>query len=71
MDALIGVDVALVDLLASRGLQLTITATYVVEPDANDRYGAFRVGRHDDLVTALGLAVHRAPPRSRFGTVYL
>lgn len=26
-------------------------------PDANDRYGAFSVGPHDDLVTALGLAV--------------
>ena len=34
-----------------------------VEPDANDRYGAFRVGRNDDLVTALGLAVQEAPPR--------
>ncbi len=29
----------------------------VVPPDANDRYGAFRVGTQDDLVTALGLAV--------------
>jgi Terminase RNaseH-like domain len=28
-----------------------------VDQDANDRYGAFRVGSHDDLVTALGLAV--------------
>jgi hypothetical protein len=29
-----------------------------VEEDANDRYGAFRVGKHEnDLVTALGLAV--------------
>jgi hypothetical protein len=28
-----------------------------VEENANDRYGAFRVGTHDDLVTALGLAV--------------
>ena len=27
-----------------------------VTEDANDRYGAFRVGVHDDLVTALGLA---------------
>jgi hypothetical protein len=27
-----------------------------VTEDANDRYGAFRVGSHDDLVTALGLA---------------
>jgi len=28
-----------------------------VDQDSNDRYGAFRVGTHDDLVTALGLAV--------------
>jgi hypothetical protein len=28
-----------------------------VSEDANDRYGAFKVGAHDDLVTALGLAV--------------
>lgn len=28
-----------------------------VTKDANDTYGAFRVGTHDDLVTALGLAV--------------
>lgn len=27
-----------------------------VDTDANERYGAFRVGSHDDLVTALGLA---------------
>lgn len=27
-----------------------------VDERANDRYGAFRVGTHDDLVTALGLA---------------
>jgi hypothetical protein len=32
-----------------------------VEPDANDRYGAFKVGTHDELVTALGLAVQRPP----------
>ncbi len=32
-----------------------------VEEDANDRYGAFRVGSHDDLVTALGLAVQQDP----------
>lgn len=30
-----------------------------VKEDANERYGAFRVGRHDDLITALGLAIHR------------
>ncbi len=28
-----------------------------VSEDANDRYGAFRVGSHDDMVTAIGLAV--------------
>lgn len=33
-----------------------------VDEDANDRYGAFKVGTHDDLVTALGLAV-QAPRR--------
>jgi hypothetical protein len=33
-----------------------------VTEDANDRYGAFRVGAHDDLVTALGLAVQTDRP---------
>lgn len=33
-----------------------------IAPDANDRYGAFKVGTRDELVTALGLAVQR-PPR--------
>ncbi len=28
-----------------------------VSEDANEQYGAFRVGTHDDLVTAIGLAV--------------
>ncbi len=28
-----------------------------VKPDANDQYGTFRVGPHDELITALGLAV--------------
>lgn len=28
-----------------------------VDTNANDQYGAFKVGTHDDLVTALGLAV--------------
>lgn len=35
-----------------------------VDENANDTYGAFKVGTHDDLVTALGLAVQggdRAP----------
>ncbi len=31
--------------------------------DANDRYGAFKTGKHDDLVTALGLAVLCDPKR--------
>jgi hypothetical protein len=30
-----------------------------VQEDANERYGAFRVGSQDDLLTALGLAVQR------------
>jgi hypothetical protein len=33
-----------------------------VAEDANERYGAFKVGAHDDLVTALGLAVQDPPP---------
>jgi hypothetical protein len=32
-----------------------------VAADANDRYGAFRVGSQDELVTALGLAVQKPP----------
>jgi hypothetical protein len=32
-----------------------------VDENANERYGAFRVGTHDDLVTALGLAVQSDP----------
>ncbi|GAC1400722.1 MAG: hypothetical protein NVSMB65_18410 [Chloroflexota bacterium] len=32
-----------------------------VDQDANDKYGAFKVGTHDDLVTALGLAVQAGP----------
>jgi hypothetical protein len=35
-----------------------------VDQDANEKYGAFRVGAHDDLVTALGLAV-QAEPKQR------
>ena len=36
---------------------------YEIQGDerANDRYGAFKVGTHDDLVTALGLAVLQTP----------
>lgn len=33
-----------------------------IEPDANERYGAFTVGTQDELVTALGLAVCPKPP---------
>jgi hypothetical protein len=35
-----------------------------VSEDANERYGAFKVGAHDDLVTALGLAVQEGPDRA-------
>ncbi len=34
-----------------------------VDPDANDRYGAFKTGAHDDLVTAVGLATQEDPGR--------
>ncbi len=33
-----------------------------VDQDGQDRYGAFRVGTHDDLVVALGLSVLFEPP---------
>jgi len=33
-----------------------------IDDNARERYGAFRVGTHDDLVTALGLAVQEDPP---------
>ncbi len=36
-----------------------------VDEKANDTYGAFKVGTHDDLVTALGLAVFYEPARWR------
>ena len=35
-----------------------------VSEDANERYGAFRVGSQDELVMALGLAVQKAQRRS-------
>lgn len=38
-----------------------------VDIDANDKYGAFRVGAHDDLVTALGLTVQSR--ESAFGAI--
>lgn len=37
---------------------------HVSAADAHDTYGAFKVGTHDDLVTALGLAVLEDPARS-------
>ena len=36
-----------------------------VDEKANDTYGAFRVGSHDDLVTALGLAVQEPVRQNR------
>jgi hypothetical protein len=38
-----------------------------VSEQANDTYGAFRVGSHDDLVSALGLAVLAAERGGRAG----
>ena len=35
-----------------------------ISEDANDKYGAFQVGTHDDLVTALGLAILCDPVRN-------
>ena len=37
-----------------------------VDQNANDCYGAFRVATHDDLVTALGLAVQCDPARYEY-----
>jgi len=34
-----------------------------IDENANDRYGAFKTGKHDDLVTALGLSALCDPPR--------
>ncbi len=36
-----------------------------IDEDGNDKYGAFKVGAHDDLVTALGLAVMQDPREPR------
>lgn len=36
-----------------------------VDERANERYGAFRVGGHDDLITALGMALQVEIPISR------
>jgi hypothetical protein len=41
-----------------------------VAPDANDHYGAFKVGTRDELVTALGLAV-QAPPAGTIEHVWM
>ena len=41
-----------------------------VDENANDRYGAFRVGTHDDLVTALGLAVQADRPLRYYAGVW-
>lgn len=38
-----------------------------IDDKANDTYGAFRVGAHDDLVSALGLAVLAAQRNMRAG----
>ncbi len=38
-----------------------------IDERANDRYGAFRTGAHDDLVTALGLAVGPGDSMRGFG----
>lgn len=37
-----------------------------IDQNANDRYGAFRVGTHDDLVTSLGLAAQWTPLDTRW-----
>jgi hypothetical protein len=34
-----------------------------VDLEGNEKYGAFKVGQHDDLVTALGLATQEIPER--------
>ena len=38
-----------------------------VSEDGHDSYGAFKTGKHDDLVTALGLAVQK--PRRGWGSI--
>ena len=67
-------------LLQSQRLHLPITAEaqalarelqdYEIKIDqhANDTYGAFKVGTHDDLVTALGLAIQPKRPSARLVT---
>ena len=36
-----------------------------VDPDGDAKFGAFKVGKYDDLVTALGLAVQEKPRQWR------
>lgn len=48
---------------AERLAQELLAYEIQVDEQANDRYGAFRVGTQDDLVTALGLAVNKEPRR--------
>ncbi len=64
-------------LLQTQRLQLPVTAESQalarelqdyeirVDENANDKYGAFKTGTHDDLVTALGLAVLDDPIKER------
>lgn len=42
-----------------------------VREDANERYGAFRVGARDELVTALGLATQPIPPAESDGELMI
>lgn len=51
------------DTLASELLEYEIR----VSPNAHELLGAFRVGSQDDLVTAVGLAVHKKPSVSVYG----
>lgn len=37
-----------------------------IDQNANDRYGAFKTGTHDDMVTSLGLAVQWTPADMRW-----
>lgn len=57
---------------AEAGAMARELADYEIKVDertAADTYGAFRVGTHDDLVTALGLAVLADPPGQLVRTV--
>lgn len=39
-----------------------------IDQDGNDKYGAFKVGTHDDMVTALGLAILEDPFAQRISS---